>query len=84
MFEALVDPRTNTPWFTTIYGAQTPQAFLQGVVLSPIALAQAVEGKALPEIRKWHYSLSTSIRLANTFEPKRLQFRRIGKACDCM
>ena len=75
---SIIDPRTNTPWFTTIYGAQTPQAFLQGVVLSPIALAQAVEGKSLPEIRQWHYNLSTSVRLAKYTEQRVVKNMSVG------
>jgi hypothetical protein len=85
IWTAIIDPRVGTPWLTTGYtadtptvGAGTPQTFLQGNVLAPIALAQATQGKSRPEIREWHYNASTSLRLAKYTEQKYLKNMTVG------
>ena len=53
-YDALyIDPRSNTPWFTTPYGGSTAQDFLNGSVLAPYKLAVANEGRTKSQIREW-------------------------------
>lgn len=79
IWTSIIDPRTGTPWFTTPYSGdapaatgQTAQSFLQANVTSPIALAQATQGKSRPQIREWHYNAATSLRLAKYFADNRV------------
>jgi outer membrane receptor protein involved in Fe transport len=61
----VIDPRTNTPWFTTRYGsAGTPSDFLDGSVLAPYKLLRATEGKRRPQQREWRANVLTNYRLA--------------------
>ena len=65
VWRRVVDPRTNTPWFTTRYGsAGTPSDFLDGVVLAPYKLLRASEGKRRPQQREWRANFLTNYRLA--------------------
>ncbi|HVS51086.1 MAG TPA: TonB-dependent receptor plug domain-containing protein [Opitutaceae bacterium] len=86
IWTSVIDPRTNTPWFTQLYSSTGPVAtggnaantFLQGNVVSPIALAQATQGKSRPEIREWRYNLLTSLRLAKYSEQRFLKNVTVG------
>jgi hypothetical protein len=65
IWTSVIDPRTNTPWFTTRYGsAGTPVDFLNGVVLGPYKLLRATEGKRRPQQREWRANGLTNFRLA--------------------
>ncbi len=65
IWRKIIDPRTNTPWFTTRYGsAGTPSDFLDGVVLGPYKLLRATEGKRRPQQREWRFNALTNYRLA--------------------
>ena len=65
VWRKIIDPRTNTPWFTTRYGAAgTPSDFLDGVVLGPYKLLRATEGKRRPQQREWRFNALTNYRLA--------------------
>jgi hypothetical protein len=70
-WSTIIDPRVGTPWFTTGYVGDapdatggTPQTFLNNNIVSPIALAQATQGKNRSQIREWHYSLTGRVSLA--------------------
>ena len=85
IWTSIIDPRVGTPWFTTAYsgdlpttGTGTPAAFLQGNIVAPIQLAQATQGKPLPEVREWHYNASASVRLAKYTEQKYLKNMSVG------
>ncbi len=65
VWRKIIDPRTNTPWFTTRYGsAGTPSDFLDGVVLAPYKLLRATEGKRRPQQREWRANFLSNYRLA--------------------
>ena len=86
IWEKIIDPRYGTKWLDTPYlndaiqvdGTGTPRAFLTGNVVTPIALAQATQGKSRPEIREWRYNLSASVRLAKYSENKFLKNMSVG------
>jgi len=65
IWNRVIDPRTNTPWFTTRYGsAGTASDFLNGVVVGPYKLLRANEGKRRPQQREWRANFLTNYRLA--------------------
>jgi hypothetical protein len=65
MWEKIIDPRTNTPWFTTRYGsAGTAIDFLNNVVLGPYKLLRATEGKRRPQQREWRINALANYQLA--------------------
>jgi hypothetical protein len=86
LWTSIIDPRTNTAWFTQLYSSTGPvttggnaaSTFLQGNVVSPIALAQATQGKSRPEIREWRLNLATSLRLAKYTEHRVLKNVTVG------
>ncbi len=86
IWNAIIDPRTGTSWFTQQYIATGPVAtggnaantFLQGNVISGVALGQATEGKSRPEIRKWHLNLASSLRLAKYFDQRYVKNVTVG------
>jgi len=85
LWTSIIDPRTGTPWFTTGYSGDspsstggTPQAFLNSVVVAPIQLAQATQGKSRPQIREWHYNLTSRLALAKYTEQRYLKNVSVG------
>src|SRR6185436_5860545 len=65
VWETIIDPRTGNKWLDQPYNGdqigttqQTPRGFLTGNVTSPIALAQAAQGKSRNSIREWRYNAS--------------------------
>jgi hypothetical protein len=87
VWENIIDPRTGVKWLDQRYSGDnpsetagsTPRQFLQNNVISPLSLAQATEGKARPQTRKWRVNLSTSYRLTD-FENKHLKRMNVGGA----
>jgi outer membrane receptor for ferric coprogen and ferric-rhodotorulic acid len=81
IWTTIVDPRYNTPWWTTLYGGtQTPQANYIQFVQTPFAVTQQKEGKANPQIGKYSAKLSTNYRLAGITENHILKNINIGGA----
>lgn len=82
LWTTIVDPRTNTLWWTTNYGSPhfTAQNFYNRSVLTPLRLAQAMEGKRRAQVREWRANLSSSYRLAGLTEQKHLKRMSIGGA----
>ncbi|HWA08574.1 MAG TPA: TonB-dependent receptor plug domain-containing protein [Opitutaceae bacterium] len=86
IWNSIIDPRSGTPWFTTQYtatgpvtsGGSTATSFLQGNVVSPINLAQAIQGKSRPEVREYHINLATSLRLAKYSSNRYLKNLQVG------
>jgi len=66
----IVDPRTNTPWWTTGYGGPTQLAsrYYTGSVETPSLIINEQQGKAKPEIRRYSAKLSTSFKLRGITE----------------
>lgn len=81
-WETIIDPRTNTPWFSTRYGsAGTAVDFLNGSVLAPYKLLRANEGKSRPQIRQWRVNALSNFQLAGLgFENKWLRNTAISGA----
>jgi hypothetical protein len=81
LWTSIIDPRSNTPWFTTGYPTTTSgtaATFLQNNVVAPIALGQATDGKSRPEIREWRVNSSASLRLARFTEQRWLKNMTVG------
>ena len=80
IWESIIDPRVGTKWLDTGYngdnpqvGSGTPRAFLQGNVITPLAIVQATEGKNRPETREWAARFSGNYRLAGMFDHQYLK-----------
>ncbi len=64
VWTSVIDPRTNTPWWTTRYGsAGTAENFYNVNVVGPYKLLRATEGKSRPQIRQWKANLVTNYAL---------------------
>ncbi len=65
VWQDVINPVDGSQWWMTRYGsAGTPEAFYQGVVLAPYKLATANQGKSRSQVREWHWSATTSYKLA--------------------
>jgi len=65
VWTSVIDPRTNTPWWTTRYGsAGTAVDFFNGNVVGPYKLLRATEGKRRPQQREWRINVLSNYRLA--------------------
>jgi hypothetical protein len=80
IWTSIIDPRTNTPWFTNTYNSRIPRDWIQSMIVAPLELAQALEGKRNSQSREWRVNLSTSFRLSNITENKHLKRMNIGGA----
>lgn len=80
VWESIIDPELNRPWFTESYGGTVARTFLQNSVLAPLNIANATEGKSRPQIRKYRANLSTSYRLAGLTEQRHLKRLTVGGA----
>lgn len=87
IWESIIDPRTGTKWLDTHYAGElpstntsllTPRTYLQNMVYSPLAVAQAMEGKARSTMREWRFNLSTSYRLAGITDRRILKDLTVG------
>jgi hypothetical protein len=77
----VIDPRTNTPWFTTRYGsAGTASDFLNLNVIGPYKLLRATEGKNRPQIRQWRFNALSNFQLAGVTENKWLRRMSVSTA----
>ena len=81
VWQSIIDPTTGRSWFTERYNnAQTAEQLLASAVVGPLALAQALEGKSLPQIRKYRVNVSTSYRLAGITDHRILKRFNVGGA----
>ncbi len=65
IWTTIVDPRTNTLWWTTNYtGSQTASANYQSFVASPFLIIQQTQGKRLTQFPRYNFRLSTNFQLA--------------------
>lgn len=78
VWTTIVDPRTNTRWWTTQYGSNTPQAYFATDVLSPYNLLLQQQGKSNPQIRRYRAKLSTNFRLEGVTEHRILRRFNVG------
>lgn len=80
-WEKIVDPRTGARWWTTLYGgSETPFAYYRRVVANPLNVAQATEGLARPQIRRYTGSLTTNFRLSGITDHSILKAINVGGA----
>ena len=65
IWTTIVDPRTNTLWWTTNYtGSQTASANYQSFVASPFLIIQQTAGKRQTQFPRYNFRLSTNFQLA--------------------
>ncbi|MBC7366699.1 MAG: TonB-dependent receptor plug domain-containing protein [Undibacterium sp.] len=70
VWEKIVDPLLETPWYTTSYGTSgSAKTFVDGLIIAPLKLAKALEGKSRPQVRKYRVNLSTNYRLQGFDNP---------------
>ncbi len=76
----IVDPRNNQPWFSQDYGGGSAQSYLTSNVINPLQIAQAMQGKSRPQIRKYRANFLTSYRLAGLTDQRLLKRFTVGGA----
>ncbi len=76
----IIDPRNNQPWFTQNYGNSSAQGYFTSDVLNPLQIAQAMQGKSRPQIRKYRANFLTSYRLAGLTDQRLLKRVTVGGA----
>ncbi len=80
-WKTIIDPTINRPWYTERYNNSTSAAeFIAANATSPLALAQATEGKSRPQIRKYRANFTSNFRLAGITEHTILKHANIGGA----
>jgi outer membrane receptor protein involved in Fe transport len=84
VWQSIVNPLTGQRWYTEriVTASQSARDFLASSsgVIPPLALAQALEGKSRPQIRKYRANFSTSFRLAGITDQKTLRRFTVGGA----
>jgi len=80
VWQSIVDPVTNAPWWTSTYGSNTPAANHLVFVEAPYSVFRQQEGKSKPSVRKYNFKLQTSYQLAGITENKFLKKFKIGGA----
>jgi outer membrane receptor protein involved in Fe transport len=84
VWQSIINPLTGQPWYTekVATASQSARDFLASSsgVIPPLALAQALEGKSRPQIRKYRANFSTSFRLAGITDHKVLRKLTVGGA----
>jgi hypothetical protein len=63
VWQKIIDPNSNTPWWTTKYGGTSPEDFYTVSVIAPYKLAVANEGKLKSQIREWRVNALGSLQL---------------------
>ena len=76
----LVDTRTNTLWWNTTYGANSPSAYYTAQVATGLNLFKTLEGKARPEMSRYSGRLSTNLRLDGVTDHRWLKHFNVGGA----
>lgn len=74
----IIDPRNNLPWYTQDYGGGSAQSYFTSNVLNPLQIAQAMQGKSRPQIRKYRANFMTSYRLAGLSDHRLLKRITVG------
>ena len=78
---AIIDPRTNTPYTTTVYaGRPTFESALDSAVTAQYRAAAANAGKSKPQIRKWRFNATGRYSLRGLTESKYLKPVTVGGA----
>jgi len=81
VWTTIIDPRTNTPWWTTPYGGNTrPVDYFNNNVQSQLNIILQQQGKANPQIRRYRAKFSTSYRLEGLTQHRILRNFTVGGA----
>ena len=81
IWTTVIDPRYNTPWWTTSYGgSQTAQQNYIAFVETPYAVTKQKQGKANPQIGRYSAKISTNYQLAGITENRYLKNMNVGGA----
>ena len=81
IWTSIIDPRTNTPWWTTNYGTgQTAQQNYTSFVQTPYAVTQQKQGKANAQVARYSVKISTNYQLAGITENPILKKFNVGGA----
>jgi outer membrane receptor protein involved in Fe transport len=78
VWTTIVDPRTNTRWWTTQYGSNTPANYFATDVMSPYSLLLQQQGKSNPQIRRYRAKFTTRFRLEGITDNRLLRRFNIG------
>lgn len=76
----IIDPRNNQLWWTQEYGGQSPVSYFTSNVLTPLQIAQAMQNKSRPQVRKYRANFLTSYQLAGLTENRLLKRFSVGGA----
>ncbi len=77
----IVDPRTNTLWWNTLYGgSETPFQYYRRVFSNSLKVAKVTEGLTRPQIRRYGGKLTTNFRLAGLTDRAILRGFNVGGA----
>lgn len=81
LWTTIVDPRSNTLWWTTNYGgSQTAMQNYTTFVANPFDIIQQEQGKAEPEYSQYNWSLLTNIYLKGITNNEILSHFNVGGA----
>jgi hypothetical protein len=75
---SIIDPRTNTPWYTTRYGANSTETVVATDITGPLEIARALEGKRRSQNREWRVNLTTSYALRDLTSNRHLSRMKVG------
>ena len=81
VWQKIIDPELNRPWFTERYGnINSASQLLAANVTAPLGVALASQGKSRPQVRKYRVNAATSYQLAGLTEQKYLKRVTVGGA----
>lgn len=81
VWQRIIDPELNRPWFTERYGnLNSASQLLAANVTAPLNVALASEGKSRPQIRRYRANLASSLRLAGLTGHPQLRRFTVGGA----
>ncbi|MBC8002389.1 MAG: TonB-dependent receptor plug domain-containing protein [Opitutaceae bacterium] len=88
VWQTIIDPTLvnpdgslGRPWYTEPYNnGQSAKQFMDGNVIAPLNLYQALEGKSKPQVRQYRANFSTNLRLSGITEQRILKRFNVGGA----
>jgi hypothetical protein len=80
IWTTIVDPRTNTKWWTTSYGGNTPLQTYTNNVEAPLKIILQQQGKPNPQIRRYRAKFASNLQLAGLTSHRLLRNFTVGGA----
>ncbi len=80
VWQSLIDPFTGRPWFTSTYNNSEASADTLARSMTAISTARALEGKSLPQVRKYRLNFLTSFKLRAITDQRHLKRISVGGA----